>query len=77
MKVRNHQEGPEGSPEAKMAKTVVRYALLKGSRDGPGKEKSRIALTLQRFERYGAKMLKRRPQGGGPNVSGSDLAPKV
>ena len=46
MKIRKRQEDPEGSPEAKMVKNVVRYALLKGSKEGSGEAKARIALTL-------------------------------
>ena len=78
VKIRKHQEDPEGSPGAKMVKNVVRYALLKGSREEPGKAKSRIALTLQRFGGYEVKMAKKqwfligsgRSPGGGAKPIG-------
>ena len=59
VKIRKHQEDPEGSPGAKMVKNVVRYALLQGSKEGSGEAKVRIALTLQRFGGSRAKMMKK------------------
>ena len=46
VKLRKHQDDPEGNPEAKLVKNVVRYALLKGSRKGSRGAKARIAFTL-------------------------------
>ncbi len=37
-------DDPKGTPGAKLAKNVVRYALLKGSWRGPWEAKVRIAL---------------------------------
>ena len=81
MKIRTRQEDPEVGAGAKMAKNAVRYALLKGSKEGPGKAKSPIALTLPRFDfgGYGANIFEnqwlligsgRSPKGSQPTPSG-------
>ena len=44
VKIRKHQDDPQRGPERKLAKNVVRYALLKGSWRGPWEAKVRIAL---------------------------------
>ena len=88
VKIRKRQEDPEGSPGAKFVKNVVRYAPLKGSREGSGEAQVRIALTLKRFGGYRGKSMKnqlffndfegpREGQGGAQGAGESWAPPKT
>ena len=79
MKIRTRQEDPEGGRRAKMAQNGIRYALVKGSKEGPVDARARIALTIKRFGGYAVKMFKnhwfligsgRSPKGSQPTQSG-------